>query len=555
MANLLALSPVVVLLIGALALAFLRPNSFPRVRPFISVLAGLASLLLLQVAARQPDLSPYLFPAFASAPDLDLTFSFSAASVFFSSAVLIASLALISIKSSSGQPQNGTAELTVLAGALAFFLAANWTTLAAAWLLTDLGLVLWSLSGSLESRASGVGWRFLSLSQFGALVFIAAGVLALNGGSSLRFASASLAGLPGDLAVLAAWIRTGLYPFHLPLSGDSRTEHSDRLERAALPMLLGAYLLARILMMVQGQFADPSVLFSLALLGAGATALLVLGETEPGPNPFRSALVFGAPILLTPFITDSAARSAFVVWLGLGLFNFAFLTAGAGLLRANARRLPLRRILLGAGILAAAGFPITPAFFGRSGLYAAAIQSGEGILVAALTAATTLAMIPLLRFMLEPAQADIRKPRWLDYLGVAVLLLPMIIEGLVPFVVASLFGRQVEDASAFASDALFHAQNFLLPLVLLGAVLLPFPVALVIARSEREGRIHFGNLPRTITQVLDLSVLGRGLVLFLDLFGLTARQVSALIEQHPLGWVLFAAIWVALWLLNGQGGK
>jgi hypothetical protein len=58
-----------------------------------------------------------------------------------------------------------------------------------------------------------------------------------------------------------------------------------------------------------------------------------------------------------------------------------------------------------------------------------------------------------------------------------------------------------------------------------------------------------------ISRVLELSWLGRGIVWALDSLGMAARQVTALIEQHPIGWILFAAIWVALWLMNAQGGR
>jgi hypothetical protein len=78
---------------------------------------------------------------------------------------------------------------------------------------------------------------------------------------------------------------------------------------------------------------------------------------------------------------------------------------------------------------------------------------------------------------------------------------------------------------------------------------------LLVARAGGATNARRGYVPRPITQLLDLSALGRGVVIALDFIGLTARQVSALVEQHPLGWILLAVLWVAVWLLNGLGGR
>jgi formate hydrogenlyase subunit 3/multisubunit Na+/H+ antiporter MnhD subunit len=553
MVNLLALSPVLLLLLGALAV--MPSRALPHISSLIPFAALIVSLLLVLVNARQPNLVPYLFPAFASAPDLDLAFSFAPGGVFLAAAVLIAFLSLSVIELPNGQPQLETARLLTLSGVVAFFLSANWTTLAAAWLLTDMGILVWNLSGSDEPQSRGAAWRALATSQFGALVFLGAGALTLNSGSSLRFESATLVGLPADLVLVAAWMRSGLFPFHFGAAEDSRDISYRELEQSALTFLVGTFLIIRAVMMIQGELNYGSAIYTLALLAVGASALMGVGSATSGGTFAWTAFATGAPVLLIPFVAGPSARPSIVLWLALGLFNLTILGAGARRLSTNARHRPLRRVAWAAAILIAAGFPLTPAFLGRVGLYASSIAAGEGILVAALVAGTTLALLPLFRELLHSPLEGEMKPKLPEYFGLAVMLLPAIVEGMTPFVLVSFFGRQVEDGAAFAFDALYHARNVLGPTLLFGALLLPLPLAFIIERARTGATRPRGYAPQWIRRVLDLSALGRALVKVLDSVGLTARQVSALVEQHPLGWLLFAAFWLAVWLLNGLGGR
>jgi hypothetical protein len=553
MANLLALSPVLILLLGALGVVLFRVH--PHIPPVIAPAAVFVSMMLIQANTRQPDLVPYLFPAAASAPDIDLAFSFATGGEFFATLALIAFLSLMILESSEKERQDDVSRLLTLSGVVVFFLAANWTTLAAGWLLADVGMLVWSLSGSIERHVGSAPWRALALSQFGVLLFLGAGVLVLNGGSSLRFESSALSGLPADLVFVSAWMRSGLYPFQTTRSFVSGDTRHGSLEQAALTFWLGTFLVMRSQMITVGGFAFPSALYSLALVGVGATTFMVLGATG-SPGLMRwTTLALSSPILLTPFVASIPERPSIVFWLGVGLFNLAIIYLGLRTVHTNTRRRPLRRIGWGLAILVAAGLPISPAFLGRVGLYASAIRSGEGVFVAGLSAATTLAIVPLCRELFESRFEEGRNPNPLEYLGIAGLILPALAEGVFPLATVSFLGRGVLDASAFAFDSLYQAQNVMEPVLLLGALILPLPLALVIVRAgtSASGRRNFA--PQWLLRVLDLSSVGRAMTQVLDFIGLTARQVSALVEQHSIGWILFAALWLAVWLLNGFGGR
>lgn len=546
-----ALSPVLALLIGALAL--LPSRAFGRLTPFVSLDAVLVSLALLLINAKRQDILVSLFPAFASAPDLDLTFAFEPSSVFIAAIGLIAFLSFIIGERSSGIGGIGAGRLVALAGALAFVLASNWTTMAAGWLLTDLGLLVWGASEARDDKR--LPWRALAISQFGALIFLAAGALELNLGSSLRFDSAVLAGVSVDIVFVAGWMRSRLYPFQLPSSQEPPVSRANRIQRTALTLLLGVFLIVRALTMMQGEFEFSSVLYLLALFGAGATAILVLGETDPKSNLIWAPLAVGVPISLAALLGPPEARPAILVWLGVGLFDLILITAGLEYVRSNSRRRPFRRILWGVAIFCAAGFPGTPAFLGRVGLYAAAFHTNDPLVVLAMVAATTLVIIPFWTRFLLPFDSEQQSSDRLEFALVVLLLIPMLLEGLLPFVLTSFFGRSVEDGGTFAFDSLLHGGSFWEPIVLLGSVLLPPLSAFLISKRTLETGITAAGVPDGIKRLLDLSTPGRFLVLLLDSLGLAARQISALIEQHPLGWILFAAIWVAVWLLNGQGGR
>lgn len=553
MANLLALSPLLILLLGA-AIVWVY-HYVPRIPLLIVIAASLLSLALLFVNARQSNLTPFLFPAFASAPDLDLGLDLSPAGLFFSTIAIVGAASATLLFNWNGLGRSASGLLITLSGVIAFLLAANWTTLAAGWLLADLGLIFWRILDTPTIERAHLPWRAFALSQLGALIFLAAGIFVSAGGSSLRFANTQITGISADLILLAAWIRSGLYPFQIPIFAGWNGARSQRLLRTCITILLGGYLIVRMLGLMQGEFRNFSLFYAISLIAVAAAALLVIVEKESGPESVLTVLAFGAPIFVTPFVAVPAQGAAFVLWLTLGAFNLALVVLGTSLVRSNSRRRPLVRILWAAAILTAAGFPLTPGFLGRVGLYAAAFGSGQGLLAVALSAVATLALIPLWRGFLSPLAGQDNKPNVLEYVGIAGLLLPIVAEGAAPFYLTGLFGREVEDASTFAFDALYHSSSPLGPIAVLASVLLPLPIAFFIARGTLSTANRRWEVQASFTRAFDLLGLRRALILGLDSLGVAARQVSALIEQHPIGWILLAAIWVAVWLLNGQLGR
>lgn len=547
MINSLALAPALVLLLGALAL--LPAKAYGRVRPFIPLAAILLTLLFLFLNPRQPNPVQLAFPGASTGTDLDLAVNYDTVSLFMAGLVLLAFAAQLLVENLRPDTLLSPGALVMLAGAVVFFGANNWVTLAAGWVLADLGLLATRLEAAHDSAARASVWRALGVSQFGLLLFLAAGVSLLNDVLPLRLAETQIGAGAATLVILAAWIRSGLYPFHYIQSGDADSSRNDHLRDLGITALLGLYLLIRAVLQLQEDPLYSDLLQLVALLGLGVTTLLALLEHREPQRVGWIVCAIGAPLFLLP-IAAVVVHASFILWLLLGLFNFISLAWAAAAFGPQTLRQPWRQVLWGAAMLCAAGFPLTPGFLGHIGYYTAAIQAGNDWLLIVLFSVTTLLLIPLWRIFFAATTGEARKPTPVEYVSIALLLLPVLIEGIAPFRVTALFGKEVEDASAFAYDALFHAPSLGQPIILIVATILPLPLAFFLARAVDPLRGRLGNAPNTLVSWLDLSAPTDAIVAIADTLGGALHQLSALIELHPMGWVLFAAIWVALWLLN-----
>ncbi len=545
MVNLLPLAPVLVLLAAAAALL---PSSYnARFRPWVSTAGILASLVLLWVNGRSSDPVPLVLVPFSGATDFLPTFQFGALTVFFASALLVSFLGRLLVENLRVESRLGPGALATLAGAIAFMAAENVVTVVSAWLLVDLGFLVWRLVGLREQAARASVWVAFGLSQLGALLFLLGAVL-VPPDSPLRLQDIMLGGPSAALVLVAAWIRSGLYPFHYALPADREMPRGDNLRGLGITALLGLYLLARMLLRFQEDPAYLDVLQLLALVGIGATALLSLGESSPDQNLAWAARAIAAPVFFAPLVAVPA-HASFVISSALAVFNLVILALGASLLRAGTRRWPLRQILWGGVVLCAAGFPLTPGFMGRIGYYAAALEARDLIVLLALVAATTLALIPLWRAFFEARPAEERLPSYIELCGVAFLVLPVLVEGVLAFQLPDLLGDSSQGTAGYAFNALFHPPTLLEPLILLGAVVLPLILSYWLTRTAETVRTRIGNPLAMVDSVLNLSLFARLVRQLFGGLGGLVHELSGLVEQYPVGWLLFAGIWVALWIL------
>ncbi len=578
MGILVSLLPVLVPLLGAIVLPASR--RYRRARPFVILATLVLTLVSLIVAARLPEASTLFVSQPSLVPDVDLRFDYNLATALFSGLALAGVLAWLLVENLSPGTRFGSPALVTLAGLIAFICADNWATLVAGWALADLGLLAWRLE-SPEPLHRSLAWRAFGLSLFGALAALAGAFIQLAGGSSLRLPDAALAGWSATLIFLAAWVRSGLFPFQTPVAqqfvpqpgsasyaysarpGRSRGLHASALLGSsadllrggqfpgiAFSLLMGVYLLVRSQLAQSGDAQYTELLVILALFGVGATAILAVLQTTDEARLGWACWAAGAPLLLIPFLPVPTVHAPLAIWLGLGIWHLLVIGNGVRLLRVHTVRQPWRQVLWVLAILCAVGFPLTPGFFGRIGLYAAALDGGAWPYLLILPIVLTLALIPFWRAFFTAQGEEERSPTLVEYLGLGLLILPPVVEGIIPFVIISLFGSPVEDASAFAYDALLHAPNLLQPVILVLAVILPLPLAFVLARRFSGWDERLIAPARPALALLDLSLVTQLGIWAMDALSTGLRELSALIEQHPIGWALFAALWIALWLLN-----
>src|SRR5207244_815454 len=144
-------------------------------------------------------------------------------------------------------------------------------------------------------------------------LWLTAGMLTANAGGSLRLVESALQGTSAALILIAIWIRCGLYPFQAAAPASAESFGA----RVGVPMLLGGYLMARLLAQLQGVIAFSDELQLLVLLVVGISAVLVAGHPH-GADAFDWVLrAFAAPLLLLPFFYNPLVAPALAIWLAL----------------------------------------------------------------------------------------------------------------------------------------------------------------------------------------------------------------------------------------------
>lgn len=517
------------------------PLRAPR-RLTIVALAQAAAALALIFAARQLNAPLDLFDPSPATPSLVFTLDWPLGMGF--GLIMLAGLsARLLVGAEYDLPTFQFGALVAEAGALAFFAADNWMTLAGAWLLVEFGLASIPSEGTARrARAMrALTWNLAALT-----LWLTAGLMVANEGGSLRLAEASVSTTPALLIVAALWIRSGLYPFHGAAPADAQT----LAPRLGIPVLLASSALTRVL----GQGVPAIDLFNIlqifALVGVGVSALLTLRRGEPVSHLEWIARAAGSLLWLAPFTAPAAAAPALCAWIGLATFCLIVIMDTAYWVRTPARPFPWISLLWAAAALVAAGVPFTPGFFARVGLVAGALAERRPLLGLLVVATTSLALIPLARALIDAPRENEQPLARRDYAAIAFALVPALAVGILPFAPLARFGKSVEDGGAFAYDALIKAPGPMTALFLLIVTLLPVALSLFIAR--RWGRVaqYFKGLPDSAAEILALERWSRGMENVTGSSANLVRQALGLIEQPPVAWLLFLAIWVALWIFT-----
>ncbi len=525
------------LLVWAGALLYLAPlPRAERYRNFIPPLALAASAVALLALARTVTDPVELFEPSAILPGLTLALYWNGAAAPFG--LFLLALLAARLLASYGQDARAfvVGLLAVAGGALLFLAADNFTTVAAAWLVVEFGLLI-APDPDAPTRArvtTAFAWNLAAI-----VLWLSAAIMVANQGISLRLQETALSDLPALFVFIAVWIRSGLYPAHAAAPSDV----PGAAVCMGVPLLLGGYLMTRLLAVSQGAMAFADGMSVLVALSIGLSALATASQWHGG-NAFVWALrACGASVLLLPFVGAAAEMSAVSVWLTLGALALAVWLSVAWSWRSQWARVPLTMLVWGVALIMAAALPLAPAFFGRAGLLANAYAMGAAWWLL-LVAGAALYLIPFWRETFASRDLAPRAPTRFEYAALLCGLLPVFVLLAAPQFFMSALDAQTQMGAAAVWNDLKAASFTALAFTVAGLVIPPL-FALELARRRARGA---SLLPAPLAEFLDLSALGRTLDRVYRFLRALTLSGLALLEQPPVAWLFFLAIWAAVWI-------
>lgn len=537
MTVLFGLLPALVLLGGALLYSVAVP--IPRIWRWIPIATCSLAIVALIVVARAAEPTT-LLPPNDALPSLSLTLDWNGIVLPFG-IVLLVVLSGRLLFGLENDARSFVVGALITAGAALLFLAAdNFTTVAAAWIFVELGLlVVPSEQGeSRRAAAHALGWNLVAI-----VLWLTAAMVVTNTGSSLRLTEVALQDVPACLVLLAIWIRSGIYPFQVAAPADS-TSVSVRI---GIPFLLGGYLMTRFLMQAQGDMAFAAEMEILALLAVGASALVVVGQLHGSDALIWTVRSGGAALMLLPFFVAARVAPAVSVWFSLGMFVVCAALEIAMQWRSELPRLRLA-LFVWIGMLVMIGaLPLAPTFWGRVGLLAAAYSQNGIMLWLLLVATMALVLVPVWREIFASSQVAPKAPTLTEYAALACVLFSALALVVAPMLFLVPFGSSVQAGGAYAYDALFKPASLPALLFLLAGLILPPLAAFELARRWAP---RANLLPTHITDILDLTDVALVLDAVYRIVRGVIQQSLSLLEQPPIAWLLFLVIWVAVWVIG-----
>jgi formate hydrogenlyase subunit 3/multisubunit Na+/H+ antiporter MnhD subunit len=436
------LIPIVILLVGTLALllSLLLPARYPG--PAAATTAGLALLALVGLRGALPVEAIVSFwqPMALSGVPISLRLDGMA----WLYALALAALALAALLTGLSRPggrrtANRGFTLLLLAAGLAAISSANLLTLCLSWTFLDvtfLGAI--ALTDDRERVSEHTTFALAANGLATLLVWVVA-LLGVRDGGSQVLHLFSFSALQMALLALAAILRLGLYPLHawLPAQVDLRPGVAAMLHLA--PATAGLSLLSQLVLGARGDLPLDNPLTYAAAAALVVGALLAWGQDEAGHALSFVVLAQTGLVVLSGTWGGEDAALALVA-------EGLVLLLSAGVLFFSRGYDPEHRLWSAPGAIAAVALvamPLTLGFVGRSALLAAFARADAWLLLVASGVAQALLVATLLRLIARPAAGQFPASplvRGLGALGLAGLVAPLIIFGLAPDRLADLLG-------------------------------------------------------------------------------------------------------------------
>lgn len=397
--------------------------------------------------------------------------------------------------------------------------------------LLDLALFVWRRARDIERETAA---RSLIVGQFAGLLLFA-GMLLLPAGQTASGAA---------LIALGLWARLGLYPFHylLPTRG---ADTFDLWFARGIPLIAAANVW---LHWSAWRAETPFTLIGVLAVVALAITAFSIWRDE---SPMRVASTGIAPaIALVPLAIafGGDASVAIALWLTIGWASALALVEIA--LRWRAENLNRwSRLIWFAGLFTLAGLPLTPAFLGRAGVYVALWQSQNGLVMALASAVMIAILMPVWNIGFALSGSEQRNPTRAEYAGLTIIVIFFAALSFAPMPLAHLLASAVGQSAERALDLVIRTDNVIGVALSVIALFAPLFIAYSLNPLVLRLRPRTDSVYTRIARGLALDWLGHLARAIAERVGRLARGLASLAEENPTVWLLFAALWVAIFVM------
>ena len=543
------LLPILFPILGAVLITPIAPRIPARIRPWLSIIFLAIEITLIAVNAapgrHRLVVSEWTLASFAVVLQMDGVTWLLLLTMF----VPLVALWLIAAPRKSFDPL----AILVLTAAILLTCAGNLVTAYIAWTLLDVSMFFWRLGRNIERDTA---LRGIAIGQTTGLILFAGAILIasnqLNEGVIL--------------VAIAFWARLGQFPFHflLPTRG---ADTSDLWFARGIPLIAASNLWLHWSMV--GVSAPSALIGALATLAIIASVIWIWRASTPTSSasqiqsdtsdasmelPTRAASVAIMPafaVVPVMIAFGGGAGVAMGLWLtlaaviALALFEIAKRWRADNLNRWN-------RLIWFAALVSLAGLPLTPAFLGRLGVYVALWESNNGIIMLLIGAAMLLILAPMWNIGFALKGGELREPTRVEYSGLVIIVLACAALSFLPMLITRSLGSAISESYERSIDLVIRTNDT--PGVGLGIVTLILPVigSYFLSTWLHRFRPRPGALILRTARFIDLDWSERIASAIGLWFSAAARTGAAIAEENPVVWILFIAMWVAIFIVIAQ---